>query len=43
LKRTELLRAKLLEIYEKMLQVRRSEERAAELWAEGKIPGIIHI
>jgi len=43
LKGTDLLKAKLLEIYEKMLQVRRFEERAAELWAEGKIPGIIHL
>lgn len=33
----------MLDIYEKMLRVRRFEERAAELWAQGRIPGIIHL
>jgi 2-oxoisovalerate dehydrogenase E1 component len=43
LKRTDLLKAKLLEIYEKMLRVRRFEETVAELWARGRIPGIVHL
>jgi len=35
--------ASLIEIYRKMLEIRRFEEGAAEVWAQGRIPGIIHL
>jgi len=38
-----LQKARLIEIYKKMLEVRRFEERAGEVWAQGRIPGIIHL
>jgi pyruvate dehydrogenase E1 component alpha subunit len=33
----------LLSLYRKMLRIRRFEERVAELFAEGKIPGFVHL
>jgi len=34
---------KLAEIYRKMLEIRRFEETLSRLWAEGLIPGLIHL
>ena len=39
----EIPREKLLWMYETMLKIRRHEERAAELFAQGKIPGFVHL
>jgi len=34
---------KLVEIYKKMLEIRYFEEKAAEIWEQGRIPGLIHL
>jgi 2-oxoisovalerate dehydrogenase E1 component len=34
---------KLVEIYKKMLEIRHFEERSAEIWSQGRIPGLIHL
>lgn len=39
----ELTKEKLLEIYERMRLIREFENRAAGLFAEGKIPGFVHL
>ena len=39
----EIPREKLLWMYEMMLRIRRSEERVAEYFAAGKIPGFVHL
>ena len=33
----------LLGMYRKMLTIRRFEERAAELYAAGRMPGFVHL
>ncbi len=39
----ELTRDELLELYRQMVLIRRFEEKAAELYAEGKIGGFLHL
>lgn len=39
----ELNKENLLEIYERMRLIRSFEDRAAELFAEGKLPGFVHL
>lgn len=39
----EFTKAKLLEVYERMRLIRDFENRAAELFAEGKLPGFVHL
>ena len=34
---------KLVEIYKKMVEIRKFEEKVAELWAKGLIPGLVHL
>lgn len=34
---------KLIEIYKKMLEIRYFEEKSAEIWEQGRIPGLIHL
>jgi len=36
-------REELLNFYEKMVRIRKFEEKAAELFAQGKIPGFVHL
>lgn len=36
-------RADLIEMYRRMLQIRRFEERASKLYREGEIPGFLHL
>jgi pyruvate dehydrogenase E1 component alpha subunit len=40
---TGLGKEKLAEIYRRMLKIRRFEETLSKLWAEGFIPGLIHL
>lgn len=40
---TGLGKEKLAEIYRKMLEIRRFEETLSTLWAEGFVPGLIHL
>jgi len=40
---TGLRKEKLAEIYRRMLEIRRFEETLSKLWAEGFIPGLIHL
>ncbi|KUK28293.1 MAG: Pyruvate dehydrogenase, partial [Thermococcus sp. 40_45] len=39
----EIPKEKLLWIYETMVKIREHEERVAELFAQGKIPGFVHL
>lgn len=39
----KLKKEKILEMYENMLKIRKFEERAMNLFAEGKIPGFVHL
>ena len=39
----EIRKETLLEMYRKMLTIRRFEERAAELYAAGRMPGFVHL
>lgn len=39
----ELTREKMLALYETMLKIRRFEERIAEMFAAGSIPGFVHL
>ncbi len=39
----ELSKSELIELYRKMVLIRRFEEKAAELYAEGKIGGFLHL
>ena len=39
----EIPKEKLLWIYEAMVKIREHEERVAELFAQGKIPGFVHL
>ena len=32
-----------VEIYEKMLEIRHFEEKSAEIWGQGRIPGLVHL
>jgi 2-oxoisovalerate dehydrogenase E1 component len=34
---------KLIEIYKKMLEIRHFEEKAANIWEQARIPGLIHL
>ena len=38
-----LTNAELLELYRQMVLIRRFEEKSAELYAEGKIGGFLHL
>lgn len=38
-----LAKANLLDLYDRMLTIRRFEERVTELYAEGKLPGVVHM
>ena len=39
----ELSKSDLLELYHQMVLIRRFEEKSAELYAEGKIGGFLHL
>ncbi len=39
----ELTKEKLLEVYERMRLIREFENRAAELFAQGQVPGFVHL
>ncbi|RKX46876.1 MAG: pyruvate dehydrogenase (acetyl-transferring) E1 component subunit alpha, partial [Thermotogae bacterium] len=40
---SEIPKETLLWIYETMLKIREHEERVAELFAQGKVPGFVHL
>ncbi|MDI3535292.1 MAG: acetoin:2,6-dichlorophenolindophenol oxidoreductase subunit alpha [Thermosediminibacterales bacterium] len=39
----ELSKEQLIEMYKKMVQIRKFEERVVKLFADGKIPGFVHL
>ena len=34
---------KLVWMYRKMLEIRKFEEKVSEVWAQGEIPGLVHL
>jgi len=39
----ELAKEQLIEMYKKMVQIRKFEERVVKLFADGKVPGFVHL